>query len=282
MASRNDDASSNGHMASPSSAPKREMKVLALGLPRTGSTSIAEALSILGFQNVHHCSKAINRQSDWQILNRAADATFSCLPTYTGIPFTRENWDEIYGSCEATTDAASMFGPELIAAYPEAQVILVERDYDKWFRSVFDSLVPVVWGRVTNFTIQYVEPLIGSVSGTATRKLLLGLFSASTPDEARVNARDTHETHARRIRQLVPPEKLLLYRMGDGWEPLCEFLGKDVPDREFPWLNEAAMLRRIAFDITVQNFVKAAKILLPWAVGVGAATGGAWVLWKKQ
>lgn len=257
------------------------MKVIAPGLPRTGSTSIAEALTILGFKNVHHCSKAINRQADWQVLNRAADATFSCLPTYTGVPFTRENWDELYGDCEATTDAASMFGPELIAAYPEAKVILVERDYDKWHSSIFDSLMPVVWGRVTTFSVCYIEPLLGSVMGQATRKLILGLFSARTPDEARANARETYLNHGRRIRELVPPENLLVYRLGDGWEPICEFLGKDVPDQEFPWLNEATMLRKIAFDITTRNFIRGAGIVLPWVVGVGAVVVGAWAIWKR-
>lgn len=42
------------------------------------------------------------------------------------------------------------------------------------------------------------------------------------------------------IRGLVPKERLLEWYIDDGWEPLCEFLGKPVPDVEFPHANAAA------------------------------------------
>ncbi|KAG9254842.1 P-loop containing nucleoside triphosphate hydrolase protein [Emericellopsis atlantica] len=256
--------------------PKRDMKVLSLGLPRTGSTSMAEALTILGYKDVHHTSKYINRLNDWVLLSAAADATFPCLPTYTGKPWTREDWDQLYGSHEACTDAASMFGPELIAAYPDAKVILVHRDFDKWHKSVFGSLVPTVWGPMSNFSLKYIEPLVGFHGGTATRKVILGLFDSRTPEEAEQRSREAYDRHARRIREAVPKEMLLEYRMGQGWGPLCEFLGKDVPDQDFPWLNEAAMLGKIAMDITITNATKALVIMLPWMVAAGAVAAGTW------
>ena len=42
------------------------------------------------------------------------------------------------------------------------------------------------------------------------------------------------------FKELVPPERLLLYRLGSGWGPLCEFLGDKVPDGPFPRGNEGA------------------------------------------
>lgn len=42
------------------------------------------------------------------------------------------------------------------------------------------------------------------------------------------------------IRGLVPKERLLEWTVEDGWEPLCEFLGKPVPDEPFPHENAAA------------------------------------------
>ena len=44
--------------------------------------------------------------------------------------------------------------------------------------------------------------------------------------------------HNEKIRKLVPREKLLEFRVQEGWEPLCKFLGKDVPDVPYPRLNE--------------------------------------------
>lgn len=42
------------------------------------------------------------------------------------------------------------------------------------------------------------------------------------------------------IRGLVPKERLLEWYIEDGWEPLCKFLGKPVPDVEFPHANAAS------------------------------------------
>lgn len=100
----------------PTAGPKREMKLLSMGLPRSGTASITRALTILGFEDVHHGIKYSSRQRDWQILNRAADATFSNLPTYTGVPFTRAQWDELFGAHDATTDMAACFGMTLVDA----------------------------------------------------------------------------------------------------------------------------------------------------------------------
>lgn len=36
------------------------------------------------------------------------------------------------------------------------------------------------------------------------------------------------------IKGLVPPERLLIYNVSEGWGPLCQFLGKPVPEEEFP------------------------------------------------
>ena len=42
------------------------------------------------------------------------------------------------------------------------------------------------------------------------------------------------------IRGLVPKERLLEWSAEDGWEPLCKFLGKEVPNEPFPRINDAA------------------------------------------
>lgn len=39
------------------------------------------------------------------------------------------------------------------------------------------------------------------------------------------------------VRGLVPKERLLEWEVGDGWEPLCKFLGKPVPEVAFPHSN---------------------------------------------
>ncbi|KAM4059482.1 hypothetical protein HRG_011539 [Hirsutella rhossiliensis] len=93
---------------------------------------MAEALAILGYQAVYHGLRLNDSPSDQRILGRAAEATFSVLPTYTGRP--------IFGSCEAATDMAAVFAPQLIGVYPKAKVILVIRDFEAWSASVEDVI----------------------------------------------------------------------------------------------------------------------------------------------
>lgn len=249
------------------------MKVLALGLPRSGTASMAEALTILGYKDVFHGIKAIDNSSVWSILSRAADATFPNLPSYTGKAFTRDQWDEMYGSCEATTDLASLFAPQLVNVYPDAKVVLVIRDFDKWQTSM-STIVDQLWNLTADFAVNYVEPLIGSVTGPASRKMMLGYFQASTPDEMRQNMRQTYDRHHRVLREIVPANQLLEYRLEEGWEPLCRFLGKPVPDTGFPWVNEQAALKEVIRQKVHRQLKAAGLVILPWAVGfvaLGAA-----------
>ena len=46
------------------------------------------------------------------------------------------------------------------------------------------------------------------------------------------------------MKRHVPKDKLLVFNVKEGWEPLCKFLGKDVPEVPFPNVNESAELKR--------------------------------------
>lgn len=261
--------------------PHREMKVLALGLPRTGTMSICDALTILGYKDVYHGIKSVSSNADWVSFSRASDASFPVLPTYTGKPFTREEWDELFGASEAVTDVAGIYAKPLIETYPEAKVILVIRDFDRWFKSIDDGLLKNLWGPIPEFLITYIEPLNGTCAGISVRKMLLGMFDSRTVEECRQNARKTYDRHHQQIQEMVPQENLLIYKMGEGWEPICEFLGKPVPDVEFPWSNEAAALKSMIAEKNVASMKAAVRILMPW-VGGGIVLGvGVWVAAKS-
>lgn len=117
-----------------------QLRVLSVGLPRTGSKSMLRALEILGYRNVHHLGQIWWQPRQWAFLDRAADASFPSLPTHRA-DLAPVNWDEMFGDNEAITDAASIFGPQLIEAYPDAKCIMVMRDFDAWARSVDETLL---------------------------------------------------------------------------------------------------------------------------------------------
>jgi hypothetical protein len=60
-----------------------------------------------------------------------------------------------------------------------------------------------------------------------------------------------HSEHVAMIRRLVPPERLLEWKIEDGWAPLCEFLGKDIPKNTlFPRTNDAqGFKKRVEADL---------------------------------
>lgn len=75
------------------------------------------------------------------------------------------------------------------------------------------------------------------------------------------------------IRGLVPKEHLLEWTVEDGWEPLCAFLGKVVPDEPFPHVNTAAGFADQEMRIGKKYVLGALKnlfILSAVAAGAGA------------
>jgi len=71
------------------------------------------------------------------------------------------------------------------------------------------------------------------------------------------------------IRGLVPKDRLLEWCVQDGWGPLCEFLGKPVPDEPFPHVNTAAAFaehvdRRKEMDLrgTLTDFAVMFSVLI--------------------
>jgi len=55
-----------------------------------------------------------------------------------------------------------------------------------------------------------------------------------------------YERHNDEVRGTIPPDRLLEWRPGDGWEPLCTALGVRVPDEPFPHENKTADFRAMA------------------------------------
>ncbi|TDZ31617.1 hypothetical protein C8035_v001849 [Colletotrichum spinosum] len=251
-----------------------------------GSASITQALTILGYDGVHHGIQAITSPREWVLFSSAADSTFPTLPSYTGAPFPRDKWDSLFGAYEAVTDMGSFFALPLVAAYPDAKVILVERDVDAWFQSMDEAIFKTTWGWRADLVIDHLGPRWGLAGGRTLRKILLGFYGARGVDEMRAAARDRYRRHYAEVRAaVVPGERLLEFKLEDGWGPLCEFLGRDVPpDVPFPVANK----RREHLDRvrTRQNrFLKLAVVVglrraLPWVVGVGAVAAGVYYLTK--
>ncbi|MCJ1357618.1 MAG: hypothetical protein MMC33_007614 [Icmadophila ericetorum] len=207
------------------------MKVLVLGMMRTGTASMRRALEVLGYKESYHMFNTFENPRDCDMWNEAYDAKF-----FGGKPFTKENWDQLLGHCQAVTDVpAACFGPELIAAYPDAKVILTLRDVDKWHDSVMTTVVEANKHPLLPL-LCYLDPVFVGKWKPMTTKMKNGFFRGSVKD----NGKQIFLDHYEEIRRLVPKENLLEYKVGEGWDRLCEFLGDETPKESFPNINETS------------------------------------------
>ena len=69
--------------------------------------------------------------------------------------------------------------------------------------------------------------------------LVLSFWTQGKPYD-RTALREGFVTHYQHVRSVVPPSNLLEFRSQDGWEPLCKFLDKAVPEGPYPRSNEGS------------------------------------------
>ncbi|KAF5627437.1 hypothetical protein F52700_8363 [Fusarium sp. NRRL 52700] len=242
----------------------RPPPILCIGAPRNGSASLMQALQILGYPNVHHGWEVAEREDlrwQWPIFDRACDATFTNLPSYNGKPFSRADWDEVFGEYDAVSDIAAFFAESLVPAYPDAKVILVERNVDRWFLSMH-ALVKNTPSRFRRKLGAKIGDFSGPPSPRIAHKLHQGWTGAPSPNDVIEYLKPAYARHNKFIRDNVPKEHLLDFKLVDGWEPLCRFLGKDIPNVPFPHVNDlkeyAAREKRLEkkmFKLALRNLI---------------------------
>lgn len=200
--------------------PRTEpMKVLAVGISRSGTDSLKQALQILGHKHVYHGFVAVaSRPSEyghWALLARKKWGTFRSSGSSTTI--TRDDFDAIFGHCTAVTDLpAASFSLEMIEAYPEALVILNTRDIDPWHKSIVNTY-GVLWAKFEFRVLPYFNPRL-----YWRRRGVMEAWQGYFYGDLIRNGKMKYKEHCATVRGLVPAERLLEWQAQDGWEPLCK------------------------------------------------------------
>jgi hypothetical protein len=255
------------------------MRILVLGMPRTGTTSISTALRKLGY-TPHNMREVLVKPSELPLWQEAVNVTLLPVSERPAKqrnmpPYGREEFDKLLGEYDVVTDLPGVaFSKELIEAYPDASVILTTREYSEWETSMQNS----IWQLFT-WRLFAVCRVLGLSQLAPLMKLLHPIFGAHNGNRyGGQEARDAYEKHYSTIRTLVPKEKSLEFGQDDAWEKLCAFLHRDVPREKFPHLEESKGIETLMVKVwwgMVQYFLL--MILLPGAVTVAAI-----VLWYWQ
>ena len=214
------------------------LEVLCLGYSRTGTLTMHSALTILGYPSPYHFSSIYDnvRDSDgWiDLLNIKYEGAGS-KPAVT-----KDDFDALLGHCGAVTDIpAILFAAELIAFYPDAKIVLVERDIDSWYAS-WSAFLDSAMNPTMPMLAKLDKSVLGRIARIGGRGTNLLVGSARTADAAKARSKEEYRKHYALVRSLAPKERLLEFKLSDGWGPLCEFLGKEVPREPFPHVNDSA------------------------------------------
>ena len=206
------------------------MKVVCAGLSKTGTKSIAKALRILGYTVYDYLEHRDIHGKEWfEIYCQGKPPDFVSM--YQGV-------DAVIGL------PASFWYEEVFNAFPDAKVILSVRNGsdDDWAES---------WSRQNEIMRNpgfLKKVAVRWLSSANHRKgwqffdvVTVGTYG-SMDSKSTVLFKKKYREHNERVQAVIPKEKLLVYNVKQGWKPLCEFLGEDEPDQEFPRENVGGSL----------------------------------------
>lgn len=199
----------------------RPMRVLALGLSRSGTDSLRQALSIIGMENVWHGFNLINPSypaSNAKAFTRLARRKFG--GNDKAQPISRQDFEAMLSTCDAVTDTpAAIFATELITAYPEAKVILNTRDVDSWHRSMVATLSTLPSNINYGWLIHFHHRLYWTA-----HSFFETTYYALFDGDIEKTGKAAYLRHSEQVRKATSPERFLEWRVKDGWGPLCEYV----------------------------------------------------------
>lgn len=235
------------------------MKVIGAGFGRTGTRTLKSALELLGFGPCYHMVEVFQHPEHVPVW--AARARGEAV-----------DWRGFFQGWEATVDwPGCTYYKELMTTFPDAKVLLSVRDNERWHKSCMDTIYKIS----TIFPLRLIAPLVprmGSTSAMITAQVWQGTFGGRFADRAHAIA--VHEAHVAEVKATVPAEKLLVFDVKQGWEPLCAFLGVPVPAVPFPRENDSAEFgRRIRLLNAMAWGVVSVPVLAVLGVVLGVVLG---------
>jgi hypothetical protein len=199
------------------------LSVVGAGLGRTGTNSLKLALEELLGGRCYHMLEAIERPRDTAVWRRALHGA-------------QVDWGSFLDEYVAAVDwPACAFWRQLAAANPDAIVLLSTRaSAEEWWASFERTILATLSQPVPDGETDWAE----------RREMTLGLMERFDPAwREREAALAAYERHNETVRAAVPGGRLVDWRTGDGWEPICRALDLPVPPAPFPHANTAAEFR---------------------------------------
>lgn len=229
--------------------PTTHLQALALGLPRCATSSLQAALETLGYQPCMHMAHV---QPSAQ---RQGLVTAALLEKNT--EKRRKILSQLFAGFAATADfPAIVFADDLMDMYPDAPIILNTRSGGAvaWHKSFLEGLrffdSWFFW--CVTFLVKSDRAMMRMTK--ATDSVYMERWGVTFRD------RDIYGKHNDWVRAEARKRgrKVLEFQAENGWQPLCEFLGKEVPAMPYPRMNDQKTMK------LVKRFI-IGRGLLHWA-----------------
>lgn len=192
------------------------LKVIGAGFGRTGTLSLKIALEQLGFDKCYHMMEVQPDHRDVWARAHKGEAV---------------DYDALFEGFQATVDWPSCnLWQDQLKYFPDAKVILSLRDPESWYKSIMNTIYPTSMEAAASddenaraFGQWAVEVTWDHVfdGRVEDKDYAIGVFNA----------------HNKAVQETCPADKLLVFEAKEGWEPLCKFLGVDVPETDYPRSN---------------------------------------------
>jgi hypothetical protein len=192
------------------------IRVIGAGFGRTGTLSLREALVRLGCDPCDHMRENFEHPQRFALWDEASRRKTAGEPI---------DWRPLLDGFQAIVDwPGAYFWRELTAAHPQAKVILTVRDPERWYDSI----------QATIFTLRDDQ-----LPAVARDLIFTRTFDGRLTDRAHCQA--VFAEHNQAVQEAITSDRLLVFDVKHGWQPLCAFLGVPVPDDEpFPRVNDIA------------------------------------------
>ncbi|MFC4533890.1 sulfotransferase family protein [Sphaerisporangium dianthi] len=208
------------------------MRVIGAGFGRTGTLTLKTALERLGLGPCHHMTEVFNNPGQirrWLAVGRGRTS----------------DWDSVLAGYRSCVDwPASAYWRELAEHHPEAKVVLTVRDPERWLESMRATILKQRerGSTLPGKMILRLSSLLGTDFAAYNEMVRLvvtdRVFDGRLNDPAHMIR--TFQTHIEAVKATIPSDRLLVFEVSQGWEPLCGFLDVPVPAEPFPRVNDTA------------------------------------------
>jgi Sulfotransferase domain len=196
------------------------MKVIGAGFGRTGTMSLKVALQQIGFDPCLHMIDLLAGMPELSDTFREAQEGKTV------------DWAVALKGFESTVDwPGCTFYKQMMDAFPDAKVLLTVRDPEAWYKSVDDTIYGAAQA-IQTMPEMADKPVAKMLKSVVWDGDLEGTFA----DKERTLS--IFENHNREVQEYVPSDRLLVFEVKQGWAPLCNFLGVDIPSEPFPHVND--------------------------------------------